>query len=176
MASYINLILLLGSMLLQVLTFACGSCRCSNKGDAYSMFCIGPKIADNFTQDIALDIKQKTGALHLMDTAILSLNENLCDWNELLSLFLNHNDYLNCSTLHHTVHSCLSIYRQCYVLNGTTLIPPQTFKYTYSIFTLCKVFIGILIGAVAIICKQMYQKGLIWRGQKPERKSLKSYQ
>ena len=135
------------------------------------MFCIGPKIADNFTRDIDLDIKQKTVALHVMDTSILSLNENLCDWNELISLFLNHNDYLNCSTLHHTVHSCLSIYGQCYVLNGTyyttTLIPTQTFKYTYNIFTLCMVFIGILIASVSIICKQMYQKGFIWRGQKP---------
>ena len=143
------------------------------------MFCIGPKIEDNFTQDIALDIKQKTVALHLMDTTILSLNENLCDWNELLSLFLNHNDYLNCSTLRHTVHSCLSIYGQCYVLNGPTLIPPQTFKYTYNIFTLCKVFIGILIGTVAISCKQMYKKKTSFGGTEatcPERKSLKSYQ
>ena len=131
-------------------------------GDAYSMFCIGHTIMDNFTLDIDQDIKQKTVALHLRDTSIVALRDNLCGWNELISLFLSHNDYLNCSTLHRTVHFCLTIYGQCKFLNtpyytATTVIPPKPFQYTYGVLTLCMFFIGILITSVVVASKQLYK-------------------
>ena len=127
------------------------------------MFCIGNKISENFTLDVRPDIKQNVIELHLIDTIIISLGENFCGWNELVRLFLSHNDNLNCSTLHRTVHSCMDVYGQCEFVHTphltipSSVMPRQAFDYGYSILTLCVFFIGILVTAVVVTCRQLYK-------------------